>query len=270
MTTVLKLGGELLEDAAALRTAAAGVEALRTAGPLVVVHGGGRAIDADLRARGAAPRMVDGLRVTDRETLSTVVGVLAGRVNTAFVAALGAAGVRAVGLTGADAAIGLADRAPALQSTRGESIDLGFVGVPSAHASAQLVSDLLTLGYVPVVASIGVTPEGELLNVNADVLASHLARTIRADRLLVAGSTPGVFDAAGLPCASLDERQARAMVSAGTARDGMVTKLAAVLDAFQAGVGDVRIVDGRGGNYANAPGTTLARAGAGERVRSVR
>ncbi len=265
MTTVLKLGGELLDDAPALRTAAAAVAALRAQGPLVVVHGGGRAIDADLRARGAAPKMVDGLRVTDRETLATVVGVLAGRVNTAFVAALGAAGVRAVGLTGADAAIGLADRAPALQSTRGESVDLGFVGVPSPHASGQLVSDLLTLGYVPVVASIGVTPDGELLNVNADVLAAHIARTIRADRLLVAGSTPGVFDAAGSPCATLDERQARAMVATGTARDGMVTKLAAVLDAFHAGVDDVRIVNGQRGDYANAPGTTLVRAR--ERVR---
>jgi acetylglutamate kinase len=186
------------------------------------------------------------------------------------VAALGAAGVRAVGLTGADAAIGLADRAPALQSTRGESVDLGFVGVPSPHASAQLVSDLLTLGYVPVVASIGVTPDGELLNVNADVLASHVASTIRAGRLLVAGSTPGVFDAAGSPCATLDERQARAMVATGTARDGMVTKLAAVLDAFHAGVDDVRIVNGQRGDYANAPGTTLVREGARERARSVR
>jgi len=260
LTTVLKLGGELLEDLAALRVAAGGVAALHARGPLVVVHGGGRAIDADLRARGSAPTMIDGLRVTDRETLSTVVGVLAGRINTAFVAALGAAGVKAIGLTGADAAIGLSDRAPALQSTSGVSVDLGLVGVPSPRASAQLVSDLLALGYVPVVASIGVSAEGELLNVNADVLAAHLARTIHADRLVVAGSTPGVFDGDGSPCTTLDERQARAMVAAGTARDGMVTKLGAVLDALRAGVDEVRIVDGRGGDYLGAPGTTLARA----------
>lgn len=259
MTTVLKLGGDLLEDAAALRVAAAGVAKLRANDRLVVVHGGGRAIDADLRARGGAPKMVDGLRVTDRETLATVVGVLAGRINTAFVAALGTAGVKAIGLTGADAAIGLSDRAPALQSTSGASVDLGFVGVPSPRASAQLVSDLLGLGYVPVVASIGVGADGELLNVNADVLASHLARILRAERLVVAGSTPGVFDADGSPCASLDERQARAMVAAGTARDGMVTKLGAVLEAFGAGVEEVRIIDGRSGDYVNARGTKLAR-----------
>lgn len=270
MTTVLKLGGELLEDTAALRTAAAGVAALRADGPLVVVHGGGRAIDADLRARGGAPRMVDGLRVTDQETLTTVVGVLAGRINTAFVAALGGAGVNAVGLTGADAAIGLSDRAPALQSTSGASVDLGFVGIPSSRGSTQLVSDLLALGYVPVVASIGVTADGGLLNVNADVLAGHLARAIRADRLVVAGSTPGVFDAAGLPCASLDEQQARAMVAAGAARDGMVTKLGAVLEAFRAGVEDVRIVDGRGGDYVNAPGTSVGRTSSVASGRSVR
>ena len=86
MTTILKLGGELLEDAAAMRLAAEAIAALRENGPVAVVHGGGRAIDADLKARGKAPRFVDGLRVTDEDTLSTVVAVLAGRINTAFVA----------------------------------------------------------------------------------------------------------------------------------------------------------------------------------------
>ena len=107
MVTVLKLGGELLEDAAAMTRAAAAIGQLTAAGPLVVVHGGGRAIDADLRARGVAPVFVDGLRVTDEQTLTSVVGVLAGRVNTGLVAALGAARVPAIGLTGADAQLGL-------------------------------------------------------------------------------------------------------------------------------------------------------------------
>ncbi len=92
MITVLKLGGELLEDAAATRAAAAAIATLAAAGPLVVVHGGGRAIDAELRARGREPRFVDGLRITDAAALDAVVSVLAGRTNTALVAALGAAG----------------------------------------------------------------------------------------------------------------------------------------------------------------------------------
>jgi acetylglutamate kinase len=266
-TTLLKLGGELLEDAAAMRTQAKAIASLRSAGPVAVVHGGGRAIDADLRARGKEPKFVDGLRITDADTLDTVVAVLAGRINTAFVAALGAAGVNAVGLTGADAAIGLSTVAPPLATTTGGMADLGLVGSPAADAPAQLVTDLLALGYVPVVSSIGVTKDGALLNVNADVLAAHLARAIGATRLIIGGKTAGVFDADGKTCAHLDETAARAMVAAGTARDGMVAKLGACLDAMAGGVEDVRIVDGRAGEYASAPGTLLgsgsARASAG-------
>ena len=107
MTTLLKLGGELLEDTAAMRSAAAAILRLRASGPVVVVHGGGRAIDAELRRRGMTPRFADGLRVTDADTLDAVVMVLAGRTNTELVATIGAAGGKAVGLTGADAQLGL-------------------------------------------------------------------------------------------------------------------------------------------------------------------
>jgi acetylglutamate kinase len=240
-----------------MRRAASGIHELLEQGPLVVVHGGGRAIDADLRARGKAPRFVDGLRITDVDTLETVVAVLAGRINTSFVAALTSQGVRAVGLTGADAGIGRSSQAPAFTSAAGASVDLGLVGVPDPNAAATLVNDLASLGYVPVVASIGISAEGTLLNVNADVLAAHLARSIAADRLIVAGSTPGVFDAAGVSCPVLDQGQAEAMVAAGTARDGMIAKLRAALDALAGGVINVRIVDGRGADYTKAPGTAL-------------
>jgi acetylglutamate kinase len=256
-TTLLKLGGELLEDAAAMKAAAAGIATLRRAGPVAVVHGGGRAIDADLKARGKAPRFVDGLRVTDADTLDTVVAVLAGRINTAFVATLNAAGVQAVGLTGADAGIGISTIAAPLGTTAGGLADLGLVGVPSDAAPSRLLTDLLALGYVPVVASIGATGDGNLLNVNADVLAAHLARAIGAARLIIGGKTAGVFDADGNTCGQLDEAAARAMVAAGTARDGMVAKLGACLQAMAGGVEVVRIVDGRMGEYENAPGTLL-------------
>lgn len=257
MLTLLKLGGELLEDAAAMVRAADGIRTLSADGPLVVVHGGGRAIDADLRARGVSPRFVDGLRITDAATFESVVAVLAGRLNTAVVAALGAAGVDAVGLTGADAWIGLSASAPAIQASSGENVDLGLVGVPCEGGRPRLLLDLTALGYVPVIATIGTTADGELLNVNADVLAAHLARAIHADRFIIAGSTPGVFDAAGTTCASLDRAAAHAMVAAGTARDGMVAKLNAALAAVDGGVTSVRIVDGRGARYADGPGTTV-------------
>jgi len=249
-----------------MRSAAAGIASLRASGPLAVVHGGGRAIDADLEARGKAPRFVDGLRVTDADTLDTVVAVLAGRINTAFVAALGAEGVKAVGLTGADAGIGLSTVAPPLQTTAGTTADLGLVGAPSAEAPSQLLGDLLALGYVPVIASVGMTKDGDLLNVNADVLAAHLARAIGATRLIIGGKTAGVFDEDGNTCGRLDERAARAMVAAGTARDGMVAKLGACLDAMAGGVEEVRIVDGRGGEYERAPGTLLRQGYGGPAV----
>jgi acetylglutamate kinase len=261
--TLLKLGGELLEDTVAMRAAAAGVAALAAAGPVAVVHGGGRAIDADLKARGKAPRFVDGLRVTDEDTLATVVAVLAGNINTAFVAALGAAGVKAVGLTGADTSLGLATLAPPLQTTAGTVADLGLVGVPRKDASARLLTDLMSLGYVPVIASVGVDADGGLLNVNADTLAAHLAQAAGATRLIIAGKTAGVFDEAGHTCQALDADAARAMVAAGTARDGMVAKLGACLDALSGGVADVRIVDGRAGEFAHAPGTTITNSLAG-------
>jgi acetylglutamate kinase len=257
MVTVLKLGGELLEDAAAMKRAARAIAQLASDGPLVVVHGGGRAIDVDLRARGVSPVFVDGFRVTDEPTLDSVVAVLAGRINTSLVAALGAAGVQAIGLTGADARLGLSVIAPPLRSTAGKDVDLGLVGVPVTNGSARLLHDLLALGYVPVIATLGTTTDGTLLNVNADVLASHLTSAVSAGRLIVAGSTPGVYDAEGVAQRQLDEAAARALVAAGAARDGMVAKLNACLGAIAAGVGLVRIVDGRHGDYANASGTSI-------------
>ena len=255
--TILKLGGELLEDGAAMQAAAGAIRALAAEGPVTVIHGGGRAIDADLKARGKSPRFVDGRRVTDADTLETVVGVLAGRINTAFVAALTATGVKAVGLTGADAGIGACTMAPPFRSTSGADVDLGLVGVPRADAHVGLLADLMRLGYVPVIASIGVGADGALLNVNADVLAAHVAAATRAARLIVAGKTAGVFDATGATVTQLDPAAARRMVDAGTARDGMVAKLGACLSAIDGGVSEVRIVDGRSGGYATAPGTTI-------------
>ncbi len=150
--------------------------------------------------------------------------------------------------------------APALRTAAGTLADLGLVGVPRQDAPVRLLTDLMALGYVPVVASVGVDAAGVLLNVNADTLAAHLAKSAGAARLIIAGRTAGVFDAAGNTCRVLDADAARAMIAAGTARDGMVAKLSACLDALSGGVADVRIVDGGPGEYANAPGTTLTNS----------
>lgn len=264
MSTVLKLGGELLEDAAAVRASAEAIVRLASTTPLVVVHGGGRAIDAELRARGESPRFVDGLRITDAAALDTVVSVLAGRNNTMLVAAIGAAGGRAVGLTGADGRVGLSRRAAPLRTVSGETADLGLVGEPEG-TDASLLTDLLAIGCIPVVASIGVDTEGVLLNVNADVLAGHLAAILPARRLIIAGGTAGVLDANGQTIPTLGVDEIDSMMASGVAHSGMVAKLGACRLAFSAGVTDISIVAGRGAvDYTTAQGTRLRPPSFGE------
>ena len=258
MTTVLKLGGELLEDAAAVRSAAAAIVRLSGRGPVVVVHGGGRAIDAELRAKGIEPRFADGLRITDEGTLDTVVAVLAGRTNTTLVAAIGALGGRAVGLTGADARIGLARRAAPLRTVAGTEVDLGLVGEPEGGEPA-LLTDLVGLRCIPVVASIGVAQDGTLLNVNADTLAAHLAAACGATRLIVAGTTAGVLDGDGRTIPHLTAADVERLTADGTAHSGMVAKLQACRRALAGGVLEVAIVSGRGAqDFEEAAGTRLS------------
>lgn len=245
MITVLKLGGELLDTAPAITSAAAAIFRLASRGSAVVVHGGGRAIDAELRRRGLTPRFADGLRITDVEALDTVVSVLAGRTNTQLVAAVNAAGGRAVGLTGADAQLGLCAPAAPVKTQTGETVDLGLVGEP-ADGDVTLVAELLQRGYIPVVASIGVTVDGALLNINADTFAAHLAAALGAERLIVAGTTAGVLDESGQTIPAVTLADVDAMTSAGTAHSGMIAKLAACRHAATRGVSDVMIVAGRG------------------------
>src|SRR4051812_16867491 len=127
---VMKFGGELLEDSKHLGALTMAVARVSRKTPLVIVHGGGREIDAALAGAGIAKQQVDGLRITDGRTLDIVVSVLAGSINTRFVASLNAAGVRAVGLTGADATVGVVKRAKPHVSSSGARVDLGLVGEP--------------------------------------------------------------------------------------------------------------------------------------------
>jgi acetylglutamate kinase len=275
-SVVVKFGGELIETPEARARVAAGIAALARTRPVLVVHGGGKAIDAELARRGIAPKKADGLRITDADTLDTVVAVLAGNANTQLVGALVAAGVRAVGLTGADAACGRADRALPFQATSGEMVDLGLVGDPT-DADPALFELLMTNNYVPVVASIGLAtgpqsitggpaspkPQAEagLLNVNADVMACRIAAALGSSELIIAGTTAGVLDASGGTIPTLDASAIDALIASGTANAGMITKLRACREALEDGVAAVRIVDGRasGGDLAAALGTTLGK-----------
>jgi acetylglutamate kinase len=242
---VVKLGGELLEQAEDLHRVATGIARLARHASIVVVHGGGREIDAALAAAGIAKQQVDGLRVTDAPTLDVVVSVLAGAINTRLVAALRGAGARAVGLTAADASVATMRRAAPITSVSGQTVDLGLVGAPVTNGTPDLLTTLMARGYLPVVACIGATRDGQLLNVNADTLASHLAASLRAARLVIAGGTAGVLDGQGRTIPRLTTRDAARLVHSGTANKGMVAKLDACRAALRRGVGDVVIANGR-------------------------
>jgi acetylglutamate kinase len=247
---VLKLGGELLESAVDRARVGALAANVVTERPLIVVHGGGRAIDAELDRRAITPKKVDGLRITDSATLEVVVSVLAGTANTELVAALVACGVPAVGLTGIDAALGRATRTSAHRSTAGTVVDLGLVGDP-AEVDPSLLELLLVHGYVPVVASLGFSEAhgtasaASILNVNADVMACRIAAALGDADLVIAGGTPGVLDAQGESITMLDAAGIDAVIASGTATAGMVAKLEACRTALLEGVATVRIVDGR-------------------------
>jgi acetylglutamate kinase len=260
---VLKLGGELLESAGDRQRIASYASAVSAERPLVIVHGGGRAIDAELKRREIVARKVDGLRVTDAATLDVVVSVLAGTSNTELVAALIAEGVSAVGLTGVDAGLGRAVRVAAHQSTAGAVVDLGFVGDP-VDANPSLLRLLFSNGHVPVIAGLGVDAEGGVLNVNADVMACRVAASLSGSELVIAGATAGVLDAAGATIATLDVAGIDEVIATGTATAGMVAKLSSCRAALQDGVAGIRLIDGRtldaGHGVDVAPGTTLTQA----------
>jgi acetylglutamate kinase len=242
---VLKLGGELLEDAARTRAVAGAIAQAASATPVAVVHGGGREIDAALARAGIRKQQVDGIRVTDQPTLDVVVAVLAGAINTRLVAAINAAGGRSVGLTGADAAVAPVEPMPAFRSAAGETVSLGLVGRPVHDGAPHLLWHVLGGGYVPVVATIGAGADGTLYNVNADTMAAALAVRLQASRLLIAGTTPGVLDGGGSTIPSLGLETERALADAGTINRGMLAKLQACREALSGGIGDVAIVDGR-------------------------
>jgi acetylglutamate kinase len=263
---VLKVGGELLEDRTALEGVARVVARAARKASVIVVHGGGKEIDAALAEAGIPKLQVDGLRITDDRTLQAVVPVLAGSINTRFVAAINSLGGQAVGLTGVDAGIGLVRPAKPHRATNGEFVDLGLVGEPVGGAGAPLLTVLLRHEFTPVIACLGRARDGRVLNVNADTLAASVAARVNAARLIFAGGTAGVLDSANqtipqLTAASIDD-----LVASGTATAGMVAKLRACRNARAAGVKDIAIADGRTARLATLVTGTAPRRGAWTRV----
>jgi acetylglutamate kinase len=190
---------------------------------------------------GIASRFAGGLRVTDRETLAVALMVLAGEVNKSLVRTIGSAGVRAVGICGADADCVRCER---MQPAAGDSQDLGFVGVP-VRIDRGFFETLLSSGLTPVVASLALGPDRQLYNVNADQMASTVAAGTGSQALLYLTDVPGVLDAGGKVIARLGSARIEDMLRDGLLTGGMLPKTSACLQAIRQGVGTVLVLPGR-------------------------
>jgi acetylglutamate kinase len=240
---VLKLGGETLAEQ---HDTLAGVADVARTHDLVIVHGGGRRLTDWLARLGVESRFEAGRRVTDEVALEVALAVLGGIVNAEVVAALERLGVRAVGLTGIDAGLLVAERV----------VELGRVG-RVVSARPEIIGVLHRAGLLPVLAPVALDEDGAICNVNADEVAAGLAAALAA-RLVLLTDTPGVLDREGRTIAALDEPTAEALIADGVIAGGMIPKVRGALAAIRAGVPEVVIADGRG---RSALGEALVVAG---------
>ncbi len=245
-TVVIKYGGNAMIDPVLKSAFARDVVLLKLVGlNPVVVHGGGPQIEDLLRRVGKKGVFIQGMRVTDAETMDLVEMVLGGQVNKDIVNLINQAGGKAVGLTGKD---GRFIRAKKLmmesQEKPGDVIDIGQVG-EITKIDPSLISFLDSGDFIPVIAPIGVGNEGETYNINADVVAGKLAEVLKAEKLVLLTNTPGVLDKSGKLLTGLTPRKIDELVADGTLSGGMLPKIASALDAARSGVKSVHIIDGR-------------------------
>jgi acetylglutamate kinase len=211
----------------------------------VVVHGGGPQIENLLTRLGKKGEFVQGMRVTDEETMDVVEMVLGGQVNKEVVTLINQAGGRAVGLTGQDGAFIRARKMIIPADGKGnEARDIGQVGEISA-IDPGIIGTLQDGGFIPVVAPIGVGEDGQSYNINADLVAGKLAEILRAEKLVVLTNTPGVLDKDGNLLTGLTPKKIDELAAEGTISGGMLPKIESALDAARGGVKSVHIIDGR-------------------------
>jgi acetylglutamate kinase len=235
-TVVVKYGGHAM--GAGGETFAQDVVLLRQLGMNpIVVHGGGPQINRTLERLGIKSQFVNGLRVTDAETMEVVEMVLVGAINSHLVTAINEAGGCAIGLTGGDG-----NFLRATKSTRNG--DLGFVGEP-AHVDVGVLDGFRAAKMIPVIAPIGVGPAGESYNINADIVAGAVAAAVKAARFLLLTDVPGVLDAEKKLIPELSAAEVRRLIDDGTISGGMIPKVETCLDAVAGGTEAAVILDGR-------------------------
>ncbi len=245
-TVVIKYGGNAMTEEHLKQSFARDIILLRLVGILpVVVHGGGPQIESLLSKVGKKGEFIQGMRVTDTETMDIVEMVLAGQVNKEIVELINHAGGKAVGLTGQDGGLIRARKMMVKSTTESqELLDLGHVG-EIEQVDPAIIHSLLSSGFVPVIAPIGSGGEGETYNINADLVAGKIAEILKAEKLILMTNTPGVLDKNGNLLTGLTAREIDGLFEDGTISGGMLPKISSALDAAKSGVQSVHIVDGR-------------------------
>ncbi len=245
-TIVVKYGGNAMTEERLKQSFANDVVLLKLVGlNPVVVHGGGPQIEQMLTQVGKKGEFVQGMRVTDAETMRIVEMVLGGEVNKDIVGLINQNGGKAVGLTGKDAGL---IRAKKLMLPKhgnpAELLDIGLVG-DIQQIDPSIVHHLVSGAFIPVIAPIGYGPDGQTYNINADVVAGKMAEVLGAEKLVLLTNTPGVLDKDGNLLTGLTPRDIDDMVADGTLSGGMLPKISSALDAARNGVKGVHIIDGR-------------------------
>jgi acetylglutamate kinase len=245
-TVVIKYGGNAMTDPVLKAAFARDVVLLKLVGlNPVVVHGGGPQIENLLKRVGKKGEFIQGMRVTDAETMDLVEMVLGGQVNKEIVNLINHAGGKAVGLTGKDGSFIRAKKLMMESMDKpGDLIDIGQVG-EITKIDPSLISFLDSGDFIPVIAPIGVGVHGETYNINADVVAGKLAEVLKAEKLVLLTNTPGVLDKDGKLLTGLTPKKIDTLVADGTLSGGMLPKIASALDAARSGVKSVHIIDGR-------------------------
>jgi acetylglutamate kinase len=248
-TVVVKFGGNAMVDEALQASFARDVVLMKLVGMNpIVVHGGGPQIGELLERLNIQSRFVDGMRVTDAQTMDVVQMVLGGLVNKDIVSLINTHGGRAIGLTGKDAELVRARRMTLTRTTpeltAPEIIDIGHVGEVE-HIDRSVVDLLVKSEYIPVIAPIGIGADGASYNINADVVAGRIAEAVQAEKLILLTNTPGLLDGEGRVLTGLGAARVQALIADGTIHGGMLPKIRHALEAVQNGVHSAHIIDGR-------------------------
>ena len=247
-TFVVKYGGRAMVDEQLKASFAQDIVLLKYVGiSPVVVHGGGPQIDQTLKKMGIVSRYMQGMRVTDPETLDIVEMVLVGKVNKEIVGLINHQGGMAVGLSGKDGGLILARKMNIEVAADGEAneiIDLGMVG-EIVRINPTVINSLDENNFIPVIAPVGVGEKGETYNINADLVAGHIAEALGAEKLILLTDVEGVRSEKGGLMSTLKISQARKLIEGGVVAAGMIPKVKCCIDALDGGVGKTHIIDGR-------------------------